>query len=1088
MKSVKDKITWYDEVANHIQENILDFYGKFYKEELQPIGNAYRLQPCPKCGHNDCCTVGESVHCFSCDWKGTNINTFIDQCIENEGISKFAAIKKLEDWSQIAYPKGRTKEDVDRAEKQERIQSIKLEAVKFYANNLMNNKSKYSISVDEITRSYTPLEYQLTVRKHEIKTLQVFKIGFVSNYFDLYNDLLSKGYEKEEIKAAKIWFVEGMFVYPYFDPTTKEVIRFNAKNPFNAESKNPKTGKIEVLKGMSSGPKVFGFAPGFSFNKDVVVLEGENDGMTVFENGYTNICWSGGTIRQTSDNDEDNPISQLDKTDQLFILERCNKAIYTCTDNDEKGEEYVTEINNKFPHKEVFRITFGKTFNDIDDFYKKGNNNIPFEDLMKRAERLETDKFKISSGENNTWSIEDRHRKVIFTITNKDKNDKIVGKIDFFVDGILKDREEEKALTQCRTNKRPLNFYLDDAIQVYFNSDLDKKSFEELVSIYNFCSNKTKIIRLIAKQIYLAEKNEDNVLHEQYIDKIKRAFNNDIVDSILKEMNDLTNLDAVENFHDIPKMRISEYFNLSKNDAYFYFTMVKPDGDVVRKLPYLLKNNKKLIRLDLLKRKDPQCLLLIDNKYELPQEVSEAVLDLRECSLNQIWVEKYVSGQIGQDELNPYELVKEVETYIRKFFYHPNETVYKVLALWIYGTYFYELFNEYPYLLLNGEKGSGKSRLNSVIYMFSLNAKLAANISESALYRTIGFEGGVFIMDEMENLTSKSANANTVMGPILKSGYAKEGGNVYRTDIKSEQNNTENFNVYCPKVISNIFGVEDVLEDRCIRIETKSVDVSKVALEDPKLYITEKMNVVREITSKCCFSALEDFQKVAKIYYDTKFITSNARLTQLLSPIFAIALFADMNKGKSSSLSLEEISEIELEDYAGEYTSALKYFFETVISVTKREIESNTAEGIIKESVRTIALELLGLTDNKDYINPDNHKFTDKILYDVYEGWFEVTMIHFKCFIEENLPGEAVYSRTLNKWIKSSFGNVEINRKIVNIGYSDSLMKDFNGNAKPRVNNYRFRFEDFVDESYIKKKPSNIKQPTTNRSRQDELF
>ena len=87
--------------------------------------------------------------------------------------------------------------------------------------------------------------------------------------------------------------------------------------------------------------------------------------------------------------------------------------------------------------------------------------------------------------------------------------------------------------------------------------------------------------------------------------------------------------------------------------------------------------------------------------------------------------------------MNPSRLVRQIESYIKRFYYTNDDNVYKVLALYIYMTYFYELFGQIPYLFLNGEKGSGKSILDTTIYLLASNAKMAIDISESSLFRIV---------------------------------------------------------------------------------------------------------------------------------------------------------------------------------------------------------------------------------------------------------------------------------------------------------------------------------------------------------------
>jgi hypothetical protein len=100
-----DKSKWYEQVADIIEDNLEDFYGKFYKDhDVIKTGKGFRLEPCPMCSHRDCCTVGAAVHCFSCGWSGTHINGWIDYATNVLGITTWEATKQLEEFTGIPFP------------------------------------------------------------------------------------------------------------------------------------------------------------------------------------------------------------------------------------------------------------------------------------------------------------------------------------------------------------------------------------------------------------------------------------------------------------------------------------------------------------------------------------------------------------------------------------------------------------------------------------------------------------------------------------------------------------------------------------------------------------------------------------------------------------------------------------------------------------------------------------------------------------------------------------------------------------------------------------------------------------------------
>ena len=94
------------------------------------------------------------------------------------------------------------------------------------------------------------------------------------------------------------------------------------------------------------------------------------------------------------------------------------------------------------------------------------------------------------------------------------------------------------------------------------------------------------------------------------------------------------------------------------------------------------------------------------------------------------------------------------------------EKYYKLIALWIIGTYFHDEFPTYPYLFLNAMKGSGKSRLLKLITYLSKDGCMLNSITEAVLFRTKGTLG----IDEFEGITRKGSEA---LKELLNSAYKK---------------------------------------------------------------------------------------------------------------------------------------------------------------------------------------------------------------------------------------------------------------------------------------------------------------------------
>lgn len=1047
-----DRLGWYDFVADKINGSLEQFYNQMYQGiKTVPVGGGFWLEPCPMCGHNDCAIISDrnSVHCFSggCGWKGTHIKAYIQYAREKLHKKQTDIIRDLERWSGIPYPLLGTKEEVEAAEHYIRIQDIRSKASEFYHNKLMTSDELYKVTVKDTVRRFNPLQYQMEIRKHKRETLSLFRVMFSADYLMLHGILETQGYTAEEIKEAKVWFPQNTFVYPYFHPVTGDILRFNVKNPFGATMLN---SDKEVV-GYSVGAKVLGFSPKFSYDKPMILVEGENDALSVFEAGFENVVWVGGNIREEGEN-------------QLDGLEKANGPFYTAYDNDDAGRKYYKMTQERFPHKDVRRLDFGEADNDIDDYYRYNTDSKPIFDLVKAAEFVPTQDYRISRSGVNNWSIRNRHRILNFEITDRDKNDEVIGKVDYYVvdeygEASIDEKLSNQVLIKCKTKMKPFHYYLHEEIEKFFNEELDKRTADELMEIYSFSTHKTMIIKLLAGYMSRAKGDDLNDL----VDRLKRKFNKDIVDEILKELNDIQNDAVLGHLQYIPKMKVSQHYNARNGDAYIYFTREMRDGDVVRRIPYLLRNDGLEIRLDLLKRKDEQCLLLIDNKYELRDEISKPMLDSHECSLWQAAVDKWKAGEMAAADIDPGRLIQELESWIRRFYFFKDPLIYKLLSLYVYGTYFYELFNEYPYLFLNGEKGSGKSTLDTILYLLCFDAKHAINITEASLYRLIAVEGGTMILDEMENLTSRKAAQDSVMASVLKGGYAK-AGLVYR--YNTEKNVTESFCPYGPKIISNIFGLEDIIGDRCIEIKTYRLRPDDgVVLEDPKTYVSERMDIIRDLTSRCCLSALTHFKFLHSIFESkvNKIKTTSPRASQLINPLLAVSRFVDVFiTGKVGELDLK------FDEINGPYEKALTIYHDTVISTARKVADDSTPEGIVKFVVKQIAYELIDRVPHKDkqYTVVANHKYQDPIMYNEKEGWFEINAVHMKCFLEEHMPGENVYPRNVTKWISLVFNTEQPVRKMIQLKNQD-LIDENNGNECPRVNFYRFFIDDLVEDVMV---------------------
>ena len=143
-----------------------------------------------------------------------------------------------------------------------------------------------------------------------------------------------------------------------------------------------------------------------------------------------------------------------------------------------------------------------------------------------------------------------------------------------------------------------------------------------------------------------------------------------------------------------------------------------------------------------------------------------------------------------------------------------REEYYNIIALWIIGTYFHKNFPSYPYLYFNAMKGSGKTRTINLITCLSKDGSVQNSMTEAVLFRT----GGTLAIDEFEGVSKKgSENLRELLNSAYKKGVKVKRMRQKKTDegIRME---VEEFEVYRPIVLANIWGMENVLSDRCISV------------------------------------------------------------------------------------------------------------------------------------------------------------------------------------------------------------------------------------------------------------------------------
>lgn len=153
----------------------------------------------------------------------------------------------------------------------------------------------------------------------------------------------------------------------------------------------------------------------------------------------------------------------------------------------------------------------------------------------------------------------------------------------------------------------------------------------------------------------------------------------------------------------------------------------------------------------------------------------------------------------------------------------------KIISLWVIAAGFKECFITFPFLFINASKGSGKTRLLKLLEALIPNSKLTPNLTEAALFRLPSQENlNALLIDEAERLTSKEKGN---LRELLNQAY-KRGGSVLRVEEDAKRTRiVREYKVFMAIGLANIWGLEPVLEDRCITIileKSKNPEITKI--------------------------------------------------------------------------------------------------------------------------------------------------------------------------------------------------------------------------------------------------------------------
>jgi hypothetical protein len=306
----------------------------------------------------------------------------------------------------------------------------------------------------------------------------------------------------------------------------------------------------------------------------------------------------------------------------------------------------------------------------------------------------------------------------------------------------------------------------------------------------------------------------------------------------------------------------------------------------------LVSSSGKLVSIPQPRSKDREEILPLGRGYYLRSRPEAAPTRWSTDS-----VRAYLNRTAGPPDVKSlyYELLKAWKAWV----YLPDENAYHLCVQYAIGTYFFPLFSAYPYLNFNGPPDSGKSTNARLFAALAFNAMYLIDPSEASLFRSIERERPTLVIDEKEDSANRQdAAANPGLMALLKAGY-QAGARVPRQN-QHNIGKTEYFSVYCPKVIANVSGLEDVLADRSIIINTEEApEGSAIRGGQPDLADTQWQNLRDRL-----YLSLMHYHGEIKELLDADLSAELARLREkeLFAPLVVIASWVDSHGDSSFAL------------------------------------------------------------------------------------------------------------------------------------------------------------------------------------------
>lgn len=271
----------------------------------------------------------------------------------------------------------------------------------------------------------------------------------------------------------------------------------------------------------------------------------------------------------------------------------------------------------------------------------------------------------------------------------------------------------------------------------------------------------------------------------------------------------------------------------------------------------------------------------------------------------------------ARPQLTPRRTFESLRDFILDYFYFEHDQMASLIALWIMGTYVYQLFPAYGYLHFNGRHNTGKTSLLKLISMCGFNGLFQSQATRAVTVKRIDRLGGTICFDEYEKASSGTGDEFVQM---INSGYKKSG------KISKMSGNKElTLHSYSPKAFGGIDEVTaEALKSRMISIQTIPMppSVNKKEWSDTLESVREQVRQIRRGGYTLGLFHYETihryFRRLPRVITLPHGHRLDSRERELLRPLIAIARLVDTNGPQIAEPTLRQAFELSIDSDADE--------------------------------------------------------------------------------------------------------------------------------------------------------------------------